>query len=177
MPDARLFAALASALFVAACSAPQERAIEAGGPIHPGAFDQADGVTMTAYPDAWRATPRRLEERLIPILVTIRNNGAEPLRIREEEFRLIAVDGRARTAVPPLRIRGSVRGGPTGSVLLPNSQLLERALPEGVLPPGGETSGFVYFQRLPGARHVELQADLPRADGEPVTRLQVALRL
>lgn len=58
---------------------------------------------------------------------------------------------------------------------LPSKDLLERALPEGVVEPGAAASGFVYFERR--GRHtgpVELSARLLDArTGEPLARAVV----
>ncbi|MDC0723106.1 hypothetical protein [Nannocystis bainbridge] len=43
---------------------------------------------------------------------------------------------------------------------LPDSELLQRALPEGVLSPGGRITGFLYFEELADVRHVDLVAEL-----------------
>jgi hypothetical protein len=46
-------------------------------------------------------------------------------------------------------------------VRLPTAEMVQRALPEGVLEPGGHVSGFVYFERLPkGVGPVQFTADL-----------------
>lgn len=46
-------------------------------------------------------------------------------------------------------------------VNLPSKDMLDRALPEGVIQPGGHVTGFIYFQNLPkGTNPVDLQADL-----------------
>ncbi len=43
---------------------------------------------------------------------------------------------------------------------LPTQDMLERALPEGVVEPGGRVGGFLYFQRLKGGRPYTFGADL-----------------
>ena len=52
---------------------------------------------------------------------------------------------------------------------LPTPEMLERALPEGVLEPGRTTSGFLYFERAPAApARLELTALVVDAlSGEP----------
>jgi hypothetical protein len=46
-------------------------------------------------------------------------------------------------------------------VRLPTAEMVQRALPEGVLEPGGRVTGFVYFERLPkGVGPVRFTADL-----------------
>lgn len=43
---------------------------------------------------------------------------------------------------------------------LPTQDMLERALPEGVLEPGGRVGGFLYFQRIKGSGPFTFNADL-----------------
>jgi hypothetical protein len=60
------------------------------------------GVHVTAVADNWAGWPTELTE-VIPLLVTIENNGTVPLRLRYREFRLSAPDD-IRPAMPPLEI-------------------------------------------------------------------------
>ncbi|MCY1063226.1 hypothetical protein OV090_00525 [Nannocystis sp. RBIL2] len=43
---------------------------------------------------------------------------------------------------------------------LPDGELLQRALPEGVLSPGGRITGFLYFEELEDVRHINLMFEL-----------------
>jgi hypothetical protein len=45
-------------------------------------------------------------------------------------------------------------------VALPTADMLRRALPEGVLRPGGHANGFVYFENVEGAARATLTFDL-----------------
>jgi hypothetical protein len=45
-------------------------------------------------------------------------------------------------------------------VELPTEDMLERALPEGVVEPGGRVGGFLYFQRIKGSGSFTFSADL-----------------
>lgn len=50
------------------------------------------------------------------------------------------------------------------SVELPTPAMLQRALPEGVLSPGGKVEGFVYFQKVdPDTARVQFRMDLLNA--------------
>jgi hypothetical protein len=61
---------------------------------------------------------------------------------------------------------------------LPSPDVLDRALREGVLQPGGTASGFVYFERGPRAGQVELTARLVDAwTGQGLGRAVVPLTL
>jgi len=52
-------------------------------------------------------------------------------------------------------------------VNLPSKDMLDRALPEGVIQPGGHVTGFIYFQDLPkGTNPMNLQANLVDAKTE-----------
>jgi hypothetical protein len=60
-------------------------------------------------------------------------------------------------------------------VTLPTRDMLERALPEGVLRPGGRVSGFVYFQNVPDPiDRVVFKADLVDAEtGEQFGTIEI----
>jgi hypothetical protein len=74
---------------------------------------------------------------------------------------------------------GPPYGDPVPSTLryvrLPTVDMLREALPERVLEPGAQASGFVYFERLPaeeGERY-ELRADFPAVGAGRVTRVDI----
>src|SRR5262249_4180132 len=47
------------------------------------------------------------------------------------------------------------------NIQLPTADMVQRALPEGVLSPGGKAGGFVYFQALhPDARSLTLSVEM-----------------
>jgi hypothetical protein len=46
------------------------------------------------------------------------------------------------------------------AVQLPTEDMLERALPEGVVEPGGRVGGFIYFQQIEGSGPFAFHADL-----------------
>jgi hypothetical protein len=76
----------------------------------------------------------------------------------------------------------SARADPAARVgdpfALPSPDVLDRALPEGVLAPGETASGFVYFEPGPGPGPVELTARLMDAgSGELLGRAAVSLTL
>lgn len=169
-----------------------------------------DGVMVTADPDAWRGVPRRLDT-VTPVLVTIQNDGTTPVRIRYNEFTLVAPDGRRYAAIPPFQVRGTeveyisdleysgfyvapwysryyprirpFRGYPYTfdpvyydryyprfvELALPTGDMIQKALPEGVLEPGGRVSGFLYFENVSGdVPSVDFRAELVNAaTGEP----------
>lgn len=48
-------------------------------------------------------------------------------------------------------------------IVLPTGDMIQKALPEGVLAPGGRVSGFIYFEEVEGARRVDFVAHLVNA--------------
>lgn len=55
-----------------------------------------------------------------------------------------------------------------GRAILPTPELIARALPEGVLNPGGRLDGYVYFEKpqQPMGTGVDLQVELEATDGK-----------
>jgi hypothetical protein len=49
-------------------------------------------------------------------------------------------------------------------VSLPTGDMVQKALPEGVVEPGGRATGFVYFELVEDTDRVSLRADLVNAD-------------
>ena len=207
----RLLVLLGAAIGSAACASepelvPAPAAAEVPGPGH-GAAAIREGVRIEARADAWSGNPEALEEEVTPLLVTVRNNGSVPLRLRFDAFELVGQDGRTYAAIPPLRVDGSVVelqqpypyfvdrfevapylspfypgvspvDGPfdydpayydryypdLARVQLPTADMMRRALPEGVVMPGGSVQGFVYFQDVTdAAERVQLRVDLVNA--------------
>lgn len=98
------------ALLSAACAnhlvpAPGAQLVEGRGT---GALASADNVTVVARAGAWRGSPADLEFEVTPLLVTIDNRSARPLRVRYEQFRLAAPDGASFAALAPYDIDGHV---------------------------------------------------------------------
>lgn len=199
---------LTAAALLAACGGRARLEPAPGADMLPapreGARASAAGVTLTAEVDAWTGVPENLEQEVIPVLVTITNEGTRPLRIRYNEFRLEGAAGRRYAAIPPFDVRGTVsepvdgfaypydgfavapylrRWYPAFSpfdgafaldpvyydryyprfvrVRLPTGDMIQKALPEGVLAPGGRITGFLYFEELEGEeRLVDFRFDL-----------------
>jgi hypothetical protein len=64
------------------------------------------GIQLSARAHAWRNVPSTLEMIVTPIFVTIENNGTVPLRVRREDFALVAADGARSVARGPYEIEG-----------------------------------------------------------------------
>jgi hypothetical protein len=170
-----------------------------------GAVAEVRGVTVIARSDAWSGFPPDLD-RVTPILVTIENDGAVPVRIRYNEFSLEAPStGASYAAIPPFDVRGTevepiTRLGYRGfwvapyyapyypglrpyygafpfdqyyydqyyptwvNIELPTGDMVQKALPEGVLDPGGRVTGCLYFRKVKrGAGTVEFTDKLVNA--------------
>ena len=50
-----------------------------------------------------------------------------------------------------------------GSTALPTDEMISRALPEGVVDPGGYVAGYMYFQKVKSSARMVLHAALPGA--------------
>lgn len=154
-----------------------------------GAVAMVHGVRVIARSDAWSGFPPNLD-KVTPILVTIENDGTVPIRIRYNEFSLVApTTGTSYAAIPPFNIRGTEvepintlgnsgfwvapyyapyypglrpyygafpfdqfyydRYYPTWiNIQLPTGDMVQKALPEGVLDAGGRVTGYLYFQNV-----------------------------
>jgi len=66
-----------------------------------------------------------------------------------------------------------------GRAILPTPEMIARALPEGVLNPGGRLDGYVYFEvpQQPKGAGVALQVDLKATDGAPEPFISLKLPL
>lgn len=89
----------------AARLAPAPGTVVAPGP-GAGAVAREAGVQISARVHAWRHVPSSLEVIVTPIFVTIENNGPVPLRVRRDDFALVAADGTRSVARGPYEIEG-----------------------------------------------------------------------
>ncbi|MEM7676546.1 MAG: hypothetical protein AAF449_11135, partial [Myxococcota bacterium] len=88
-----------------------------------GARVESAGIEVEVRPNAWVGVPTRLR-RVTPLLITIENKNEDRIRLRYEEFVLMASDGRTFKALPPFHIRGAQSeldpfGFPAGGWLVP----------------------------------------------------------
>jgi hypothetical protein len=70
--------------------------------------------------------------------------------------------------------------GPAYYPARPSMEVLEQGLPEGVLPPGGRVSGFLYFKRATGSHQAALDLSWEMHDAEsgaPLGSLHVPLEV
>ncbi|MCD6680992.1 MAG: hypothetical protein LT102_10120 [Burkholderiaceae bacterium] len=219
MPMREVLFALAALLALGGCADtlnPAPMAAEVIGPAK-GAIERDHGIVMVARAGVWDGVPRNLEQRLTPMLITLKNEGRVPVRIDYSQMMLVTPKQMVLRALPPLQVDGTVtqaltplwrpigfayapywrpfvggapiwtgpfphdplywnRYGPVlREVNLPTLDMLQRAMPEGVLQPGGQVTGFVYF---PGVdddiEQVRLRVDLAAADdGKRHARLMI----
>jgi hypothetical protein len=97
-----------ASLILAGCAShlvPAPDAIRAGG--RDAAIAEEQGVRIVARTNAWRGYPPNLDFELTPVLVTIDNQGARPVRVRHESFALTGTD-RTFAALAPFEIDGAV---------------------------------------------------------------------
>lgn len=199
------------ALLAAGCATTLAPAPGANRLTERAAFAEKQGVRVVARAHAWYGIPASLPDELTPLLITVVNDSARPIRVEHENFVLSAGEGEgvAYAALEPSRIDRVVSetlvdplypapGSPAFAgtfvwphpaywntrapvvrqVRLPTFDMLRQALPEGVLEPGGQATGFVYFERLHhGEYRVELQARFPAAATEQATRIDIPFRM
>jgi hypothetical protein len=155
---------------------------------------ETGGVRMEARAEAWHAVPLRLPEHVTPMLITVINDSERAIRVAYDRFVLLGRDGRRYRAYEPALMEGVITQlvaepvhGPPGRpywdtveptlrhIRMPTLDMLRQALPEAVLEPGGQVSGFVYFERLPYEEdgRFELRADFPAVDAGRVTRVEI----
>lgn len=188
-------------------AAPMSNAIAGGD----GVVDRVLGVEMSAVAARWTGAVD-IARAVTPMLVTIKNEGDQPLSVQYPNFALVSPDGVIYSALPPLQIDSEV-GREVGAVTprpvdepafnhdrfllapyygryypdmrvaaspynydpryydtyyeywvdieLPTAQMISLALPDGRLEPGGQVSGWLYFERVdPGEDQLRFRADL-----------------
>jgi hypothetical protein len=120
--------------------------------------DTSGGITVVARAGMWTDPP---VAEIIPLELTIENDSSVPVRIRHADFVFVTRAGRVVAFAPPFE------GAATA---VPPIALGHRALSEGVLQPGEEVKGFVYFSVFDDAEDVEFVATFV----EPSTDVVVA---
>jgi hypothetical protein len=154
----------------------------------PGAVAVVEPVRVVVDANAWKGDPPDLPSLLVTVHVKIQNHGAHPLRLEYDDFALLTANGARYSALAPHPILRDVQdvqdveGSPTSAAdatepaaawkpacawprFLPTQTMLGRALPAGVVEPGGSIAGFVYFQDVPGDK-VPLLFAMPLVDAK-----------
>lgn len=95
-----------------ACAGPVDLVVAPEAEPAPGrgeaALAHADGVRLVTRAGAWVGEPG-VRQHVTPIHVALLNDGAVPLRIRYDQFALVAENGRRYSALPPFEIEGRIR--------------------------------------------------------------------
>ncbi|HVV48811.1 MAG TPA: hypothetical protein VHO06_04055 [Polyangia bacterium] len=118
------------------------------------------GVTLAIAADR---PPAPLARRgLVPLWVTVTNQGPDPVRLRYRDFALADDDSLADAALLPAEL-----GLPPASA---------RLLPERLVGRGESASGFLYFRR-PARPLSNLRVDLEAANETTISRSFVKLRV
>lgn len=72
-----------------------------------GAQAEVAGIRIVAEVDAWPGD-RRVLAHVQPVRVTIENRAAVSVRVRYDDFVLVAANGRRYPALPPVRVEGEL---------------------------------------------------------------------
>jgi hypothetical protein len=130
---------------------------EAKGAVGNTITKRMQDIEITVEVDTWPGWPE-VKAHVTPLQVTIDNDGDRPIRVAYASFALSTTRGERFEVVPPLDVRGQITK-PTvidaydtywkrTEVPLPTPKMLEVALREGVLEPGGIVRGFLYFDKV-----------------------------
>lgn len=149
---------------------------------------KVQGIQVIAEAESWHP-PEKMRDEVTALKVTIVNHGKEALRIKYDAFSLVADDGEAFHTVKPedITIHGASRsiGLPADAIVSRSGDgstlssphrsqqekdeirktLVDQSLASGDLKPGERTSGFVYFQLVPGNKdQISLKGALESAE-------------
>jgi hypothetical protein len=165
----------AAAIVLAACGRNPELVPASGANVVQGPGESAiaadAGVRLTVQAQAWDADPANLHEVMTPLRVELFNGSDQPIQVRSQEFQLVTSSGERMPAIPPYDIDKTVAQRvevphaypydpyyhygyyddyfwDTVVIDLPTDQMVAFALPEGVIEPGGNASGFLYFDDI-----------------------------
>jgi hypothetical protein len=171
-----------------------------GGPAP--LLHEAPGVLVAVETNAWKGRPSGLRDTVLPLLVTMRNTGTQPVGVSRHDFVLLDQTNRQYAPLhpvdvlamfgggggsgvgisPSIGIGGSSRGGSVvggglgvtfGSWGTDTRDIVPLALSEGPIHPGAEARGFLYFPRpAPEAGDVRLVATLRDVPGAPQLEFQ-----
>ena len=161
------------------------------------ASTRGEGIALLARLEAWQGA--ELPAHTLPVFIEITNRSAVPVRVRYDRFELLSDDRRSYAARLPFANEAQATAlarspcfravGFTyapylsphfGGLPLPGNGAFPpdaacKALPEGVLRPGGAVRGFLYFESPSGKEsRVRLLADFDNPEtGKRVIRLGI----
>lgn len=165
--------AVATALFAVGCNKGPVLEPAAGATVGPrGAMATVEDVTVTVQPEQWRGIAL-IEDELIPMQVTVDNDSDRELRIRYEQFALVAPNGQLYRPVPPDRVEMLDLDAEL------KAQLLDDGLPEAGVGEQALTSGYLYFERVPDTmRRVTFRFELVDDEtGREFGQIEIPFRL
>jgi hypothetical protein len=136
---------------------------------------EVPGLQVSADSRAWQGRPRNLNDRILPLLIQLKNSGTIPLSFVRSDFLLLDDTNRQYLPLAPVDVVSALGGQPPSTVVNPSvgvasggrgtafglglgvylggpyggdsdtRDIIPQALPEGPLLPGAETRGFLYF--------------------------------
>ena len=165
-----------SALLLA-CT-PRGELVAADGQRRLSAVDPASGVSVVLTTGAWQGDPYYLDEDYTVLHVLVANMGTSPIRLAPGDLDLIDERGfrhQLLDAGGTFALSGhSQRGYHTGrsadfTRIAPYGDIAASALPWGLLQPGTNMRGYLYFKRVDdSANAVRLTWHFSDASDRPV---------
>ncbi|MCA9714018.1 MAG: hypothetical protein KC468_04900 [Myxococcales bacterium] len=156
--------------------------------------DTNTGLTVVLTTGAWDGVPPFLEEELTVLHVLIANMGSAPVRLAPGDFELrddrgfhyelYDAGGSFRLAAPgeggsqPVAHPVTYHRGASDDfevIDAPGTDVAASALPWGVLQPGTQMRGFLYFEPLDTANKGDLVWHVHTANDAPLVDLSFAL--
>ncbi|MBK8266091.1 MAG: hypothetical protein IPK80_32770 [Nannocystis sp.] len=169
---------------ILAC-APRGELVAADGSRRLSAVDPSSGISVVVTTGAWQGDPFYLDQETTVLHVLVANLGSAPIRLApgdldlvdERGFRHQLLDTGGTFALTGQQGRGYEAGRSDDfSRISVYGDIARSALPWGVLQPGTNMRGYVYFKRVDDrANAVRLLWHFHRADGAPVVDLSFDL--
>ncbi|MGB1278301.1 MAG: hypothetical protein ACPG77_21320, partial [Nannocystaceae bacterium] len=126
------------------------------------ARDPNTGLSVVLTTDAWDGEPAMLEQELTVFHVVVANMGQQPVRLAPGDLDLVDRRGfryRLLDAGGSFQVSGSNlpqgsyprgRSDEYDAIKIPETDIASSALPWGMLQPGTQMRGFIYFHRSQG---------------------------
>lgn len=195
MPRCASWLALAAIVASSGCTKPGILVAESGE-HRLTARDPVSGITVIATTGVWNGDPYELEDEATVVHILVANMGSEPIVLAPGDLELRDLRGfrydvldpggtfveRSQAETPyartfrarydlgrdPEHVEGIVAGG----------DIAELALPWGILLPGTQMRGFIYFEEMtPQANGATLTWHIPSARGRDLVDATFELRV
>ncbi len=187
-------AVLGGLIGLSACSGPTFRPEASLGT---GAVVQETlSLRISVEAEAWRGRPRSLPDYVLPFFISLKNTGSAPLTILRTDFSLLDEANRQYFALAPAEVVTMLGGGASGVGVSPSvgvsgstagstsfgvglgislggrgrdtRDIVAQALPEGLIQPGAEIWGYLYFPHPgPEIKRLRLIASPRNLPGTP----------